>query len=73
MASTRNKNTSGNYEQEQNEKHNLRKYEMYIGSRHNDNPYYAGLGLLSGKYSFNTLTTNSADVESELIGRTYTK
>lgn len=68
MASTRNKNTVGNYEQEQNEKHKLRKHEMYIGSTHNDNPCYAGDGLISGKYSYNTLTTNSADVESELFG-----
>lgn len=68
MASTRNKNTVGNYEQEQNEKHNLRKYEMYVGSRHNDNPSFAGLGLGVGNYSYNTLTTNSADVESELFG-----
>lgn len=68
MASTRNKNTFGNYEQEQNEKHNLRRYEMYVGSRHNDNPCFAGDGLIHGKYSYNTLTTNSADVESELFG-----
>ena len=65
MSSTRNKNTVGNYEREQDEKHNLRRYEMYVGFGRNDNPCYAGNGLLACKFS---LATNSSDVESELFG-----
>ena len=68
MTSTRNKNTVGNYEREQDEKHNLRRYEMYVGFGRNDNPCYAGNGLISGHYSNNTLATNYYDVESELFG-----
>ena len=67
MSSTRNKNTVGNYEREQDEKHNLRRYEMYVGFGRNDNPCYAGDGLISG-HSNNTLATNYYDVESELFG-----
>ena len=65
MTSTRNKNTVGNYEREQDEKHNLRRYEMYVGFGRNDNPHFAGNGLGIGK---NTLATNYYDVESELFG-----
>jgi hypothetical protein len=68
MSSTRNKNTVGNYEREQDEKHNLRRYEMYVGFVNNDNPCFAGNGLLAGHYPYNTLATNSSDVESELFG-----
>jgi hypothetical protein len=68
MASTRNKNTVGNYEQEQNEMHKIRKYEMYVGFGHNDTTSFAGLGLISGRYPFSTFATNYSDVESELLG-----
>lgn len=68
MASTRNKNTVGNYEQEQNEMHKSRKYEMYVGFGHNDTTSFAGLGLISGRYPFSTFATNYSDVESELLG-----
>ena len=68
MTSTRNKNTTGNYEREQDEKHNLRRYEMYVGFGHNENPHFAGNGLGIGKYAYNTLATNSSDIESELFG-----
>ena len=68
MSSTRNKNSIGNYEQEQNEMHKSRKYEMYVGYGHNDTTCFAGNGLIQGRLPYNSLTTNYYDVESELFG-----
>ena len=68
MASTRNKNTVGNYEHEQNEMHKIRRYEMYVGFGHNDTTCFAGNGLIHGHYPYNTLAKNYYDVESELFG-----
>ena len=68
MSSTRNKNTVGNYEREQDEMHKSRKYEMYVGFGHNDSTHFAGDGLIHGKYPYNTLAKNYYDVESELFG-----
>ena len=67
MASTRNRNTLGNYELEQNNMAELRKHKMYAGHLFHEQTCYAGDGLLPGRYPLQLFNDN-CDVESELLG-----
>jgi len=70
MASTRNKNTTGNYCLEQRSFLNSENYSLYKNSQYGqayitENP---GNGLLPGQIPANQLSFNSIDVESFLYG-----
>lgn len=67
MASTRSKNTPGNYALEQSCLSNARHYEMYVGYNFHEQTCYAGQGLLPGRYPLQLFRDN-CDVESELLG-----
>jgi hypothetical protein len=67
MASTRNKNTQGNYELEQLDMYKMRKYEVYQGKLMNDLTCFAGDGLLPGRYPMQ-LYKDTCDIETELFG-----
>lgn len=68
MASTRNRNTPGDYR--------LEKYSMIIQRDYRTNPvfsvptqsYHPGNGLLGAKTSRDVLATNACDIESSLFG-----
>ena len=68
MASTRNKNTLGNYNAEQwslNEQINYNTYKSYGVPQ---SAYYAGDGLIHGRMASEQLSNNSCDIESQLFG-----
>jgi len=67
MASTRNKNTSGNYAAEQDSLLKIRQYEVYTGYRFNDQTCIPGNGLLPARLPFQMFDDN-CDIESELRG-----
>ena len=70
MASTRNKNTIGNYNLQQRQYHKTAEYELYPNSQYGvaydtKNP---GNGLLPAQIAGTQLSHNSADIESFLFG-----
>ena len=68
MASTRNKNTPGNYNAEQwslNEQINYNTYKNYGVPQAS---YFPGDGLLQGRIAPENLSNNSCDIESQLFG-----
>jgi hypothetical protein len=68
MASTRNKNTPGNYSAEQwslGEQINYNTYQSYGVPQ---STYFAGDGLLHGRVASEQLSNNSCDIESNLFG-----
>ena len=68
MASTRNKNTQGDYNLEQSyhlHTHNYNTYECYGTPLQ---PQFAGDGLLGGKIYSKNLSSNYCDIESDLRG-----
>jgi hypothetical protein len=67
MASTRNKNTSGNYAAEQDSLLKIRQYEVYKGYRFNDQTCIPGNGLLPARLPLQMFDDN-CDIESELRG-----
>jgi hypothetical protein len=67
MASTRNKNTSGNYAAEQASMLQIRQYEVYKGYRFNDQTCIPGNGLLPARLPLQMFDDN-CDIESELRG-----
>ena len=70
MASTRNKNTPGNYESEQvslNQQKDWLLYEHGAGGR-TQTTYLAGNGLLAGRHGPDQLSSNATDIESFLYG-----
>ena len=67
MASTRNKNTPGNYELEQNNMATMREYELYQGHTFHEQTCFPGNGLLPCKFPLQ-LFHNNCDIESELLG-----
>jgi len=70
MASTRNKNTPGNFCQEQNSFKHSENYTLYPNSQYGA-AYYTNLpgnGLLAGQIPGNKLSHNAADTESFLFG-----
>jgi hypothetical protein len=70
MASTRNRNTPGNYYLEQREYKNSETYTLYANSQYGAayNTRMPGNGLLPGQMPWNKLSYNAADTESFLFG-----
>jgi hypothetical protein len=68
MASTRNKNSPGDYKLEQNINTHIDQYKTMRSSTYAFENYLAGDGLLVGKTPRETLCANYCDVESELFG-----
>ena len=70
MASTRNKNTSGNYCLEQNEYNQFEAYTLYKNSQYGEayNTKLAGNGLNPGQIPWNKMSSNAPDIESFLFG-----
>jgi len=70
MASTRNKNTSGNYCLEQRQYTESSTYTLYKNSSGGEayNTKLAGDGVIQGYVPWNKLSYNAADVESFLFG-----
>jgi len=70
MASTRNKNTPGNYNLEQREFRQIEKYVLYANSQYGSayNTMLPGNGLLPAQIPWNKLSHNAADTESFLFG-----
>lgn len=70
MASTRNINTPVNYRLEEQKYKTAHVHVMYENSAHGSayDPRIAGNGLNPGNMPGNTLSTNSADIESFLFG-----
>ena len=70
MASTRNKNTPGNYCLEQREFKHSEGYTLYKNSQYGEAVHtnWAGDGLLGGQIPWNKLSYNAADTESFLFG-----
>lgn len=65
MASTRNKNTPGNYQLDQNQNIGAEVWQLYK----NEAPVsLAGNGLIGGYIPCTNLSTNSVDIESFLFG-----
>jgi hypothetical protein len=67
MASTRNKNTLGNYNLEQRDYQMSARRNMVPTKQHEDTRF-AGNGLNPGQVPANKLSTNAPDVESYLFG-----
>ena len=70
MASTRSKNTPGNYELEQKVNNLTKKYDLYQHSQHGSAYKTAipALGYTPNSMSRDTLSTNPIDIESALFG-----
>jgi hypothetical protein len=70
MASTRNKNTPGNYNLEQREFRQTEKYVLYANSQYGSayNTMLPGNGLLPAQIPWNKMSHNAADTESFLFG-----
>jgi hypothetical protein len=70
MASTRNKNTAGDYSLEQKEYTQSESYKLYANSQYGAayNTRLPGQGLLPGQIPWNQLSYNAADTESFLRG-----
>ena len=70
MASTRNKNTPGNYCLEQREYKNSEQYTLYANSQYGAayNTRLPGDGLLPAQIPWNKLSYNAADTESCFLG-----
>ena len=70
MASTRNRNTPGNYCLEQKEFKQTENYSLYSNSQYGAayNTRLPGTGLLPGQIPWNKLSYNAADTESFLFG-----
>ena len=70
MASTRNKNTAINYRLEMNSYNLSHNHLMYENAAHGAayDTRWAGNGLNPGQMPWNTMSSNSADIESFLKG-----
>jgi len=70
MASTRNKNTPGNYCLEQKQYQHSSGYTLYPNSQYGAayNTRLPGNGLLAGQVPWNKLSYNASDTESFLFG-----
>ena len=70
MASTRNRNTPGNYSLEQREYRQFENYTLYPNSQYGAayNTRLPGNGLLPAQIPWNKLSYNAADTESFLLG-----
>jgi hypothetical protein len=70
MASTRNKNTYGNYCLEQKQYSQNAQYTLYANSQYGEayNTRLAGNGLNPGQMPWNTMSNNAPDIETFLFG-----
>jgi len=70
MASTRNRNTPGNYCSEQRQYKHAQHYALYENSQYGSayNTRLPGNGLLPAQIPWNKLSHNAADTESFLFG-----
>ena len=70
MASTRNKNTPGNYCLEQREYKNSEQYTLYANSQYGAayNTRLPGNGVNPGQIPWNQLSHNAVQIESFLLG-----
>lgn len=70
MASTRNKNTSGNYQLEQLEKYKQANYQVFENGScaKASTTNLPGNGLLTGRIASSSLSNNYCDIESFLYG-----
>jgi len=68
MASTRNKNTAGDYKLEQLQNTNIVNYDTYAPYGKPEQALFAGDGLIHGRMASEQLSNNSADIESMLFG-----
>jgi hypothetical protein len=70
MASTRNKNTPGNYCLEQSQYKHSENYKLYPHSQYGSayNTRLPGNGLLPAQIPWNNLSYNAPDIESFLLG-----
>ena len=70
MASTRNRNTQGNYNLEQKEFKQTESYTLYPNSQYGSayNTRLPGNGLMPAQIPWNKLSYNAADTESFLFG-----
>ena len=68
MASSRNKNSIGNYKHEMIQLEKARTHTYYTGSAINNTTCYPGEGLLGCRNPNLVLLNNYADIETELFG-----
>ena len=68
MASTRNKNTPGDYKNEQWSNTEQMTYKTYENYGCPTQDHFAGDGLLMGRMAASTLSSNACDIESKLFG-----
>ena len=68
MASTRNKNTPGDYKLEKQQNIHIVDYSTYKSYGVPTTTYYSGDGLLPGRVASENLSGNSCDIESMLRG-----
>jgi|UniRef100_A0A6C0IQF1 hypothetical protein len=68
MASTRNKNSIGDYQNEIHSYTHASNYMTYDNAGKVENNYFAGDGLLMGRMASENLASNACDIESQLFG-----
>lgn len=68
MASTRNKNSIGDYQHEIRSYTNASNYMTYEQSGKAPTNHFAGDGLLMGRMAPENLSSNACDIESQLFG-----
>lgn len=68
MASTRTKNTPGNYQMEKQQITNIFNNISYVDSVKAQNIHFPGDGLLPSRHANTELSNNSCDIESFLLG-----
>ena len=70
MASTRNRNTPGNYNLEQREYRQFENYTLYANSQYGAayNTRLPGNGLMPAQIPWNKMSYNAPDIESFLLG-----
>jgi hypothetical protein len=70
MASTRNKNTPGNYRLDQRQNTQTESWRLYVNSAHGYayDTKLAGTGFNPGQLPWDTLSSNAPDIESFLFG-----
>lgn len=70
MSNTRNRNTFGNYQMEKAKDIKRLDWQLnpYGAAGHVYRPAQPGFGLMSGRCSYNTLSSNPVEIESFLFG-----
>jgi hypothetical protein len=68
MASTRNKNTPGDYKQEKSAYKKSCNYNTYASYGVPEQSYFPGLGIAGAKMATTELASNPYDIESTLFG-----